>query len=186
MTRRSLLFTAAAASGPAAAPGDAKRPTICIFSKHMAQFDYNDLGKNAKQIGFEGVDLTVRPKGHVLPERAAEDLPRAADAIRSHGLKLAMITTNLLSTADPAARPTLSTGARLGVPYWKPGYHRYKTDAVEESLQRARDATAGLAALSKEYGIEAGFHNHSGDYVGTAVWDIRAIIADLDPKWIGY
>ena len=36
-------------------------------------------------MGFDGIDLTVRPKGHVAPERVAEDLPRALDAIRAKG-----------------------------------------------------------------------------------------------------
>ena len=80
MTRRTFLYSAAAA--PLAAASPSNRPVLCIFSKHMAQFNYDELGSNAKQIGFEGIDLTVRAKGHVLPERAAQDLPRAADAIR--------------------------------------------------------------------------------------------------------
>jgi L-ribulose-5-phosphate 3-epimerase len=162
------------------------KPVLCIFSKHMAQFNYDELGKNAKQAGFDGVDLTVRPKGHVLPERAAEDLPRAAEAIRSHGLVLAMVTTNILNANEAETRPILATSAKLKVAYWKPGYHRYDVNNVEASVAKVREATAGLAALSEEYGIAAGFHNHSGDYIGSAVWDIRAIIQDLDPKWIGY
>ena len=183
MNRRDFLLAAAAAP-LAAAPR--KQPELCIFSKHMADFNYEELGKHAKQIGFDGVDLTVRAKGHVWPERAAEDMPRAVEAIRSHGLTVPMITTNLLSAAEPAARPTLSTAARLRVPYWKIGYYRYKLLQVERSLAEAKHSTAGLAALSKEYGLEAGFHNHSGDYIGSAVWDTRDIIASLDAKAIGY
>jgi sugar phosphate isomerase/epimerase len=152
----------------------------------MAQFTYDELGKNAKQVGFDGVDLTVRAKGHVSPDRAVQDLPRAADAIRAHGVSLAMVTTNILNANEPETRPILSTAAKLKVPYWKPGYHRYDVNNVEASVGKVREATIGLAALSKEYGIAAGFHNHSGDYIGSAVWDIRAIIHDLDPKWMGY
>src|SRR5919112_251541 len=122
MNRRDFLATMAAAPPVAAAPAERTRPQLCIFSKHMAQLGYTELGRTAKQMGFDGVDLTVRPKGHVLPERASEDLPRAADAIRSNGLTLAMITTGIPSAADPAARPTLATASKLGVPYWKPGY----------------------------------------------------------------
>ena len=45
--------------------------------------DWSDLGRAVKDTGFDGVDLTVRPGGHVLPERAADDLPRAIEAIAS-------------------------------------------------------------------------------------------------------
>jgi L-ribulose-5-phosphate 3-epimerase len=179
MTRRTFLQAAAAASMPG-------RPVLCIFSKHMAQFGYDELGKKAKEIGFEGVDLTVRPGGHVLPERAAQDMPRAIEAIRAHGLSVPMITTGIVAASAPEARPTLSTAARLKVGYWKPGYLRYNMKDIEASVEEARRAGAGLAALSKEYGIQAGFHNHSGTYIGSAVWDIRYIIQDLDPKWVGY
>lgn len=188
MTRRTALQTLAAAPAAASAQtGRSAKPAVCIFSKHMAQFNWDDLGKNAKQIGFDGVDLTVRPKGHVEPARAAEDLPKAVAAIRAHGLSVPMITTGLLNAEDPAARPTLSTAGKQRVPFWKPGYYRYKFDRpVDQVLEDVRRQAATLVALSKESGVTCGFHNHSGDYVGAAVWDTRDIIASMDPKSIGY
>jgi sugar phosphate isomerase/epimerase len=184
MTRRTAL-QAMLAAPVAAAPGS--RPPFCIFSKHMAEFGWDELGKKAKEIGFDGVDLTVRAKGHVEPARAAEDLPKAYRAIRESGLTVPMITTGLTEASDPAARPTLATASKLRIPFWKPGYYRYKFDRpIERTLGDVREATAGLVALSKEYGITAGFHNHSGDYVGAAVWDTRDMIASMDPKIIGY
>jgi sugar phosphate isomerase/epimerase len=180
----------AAAPFAAAAPASGSRPTICIFSKHMAQFGYEELGKKAKEVGFEGVDLTVRAKGHVEPEKAATDLPRAYDAIRAAGLSVPMITTGLLKAGEAPARPTLSTAAKLKIPFWKPGYYRYqKLDTpgvVERTLAEVKPQIEGLVGLSKEYGITCGFHNHSGDYVGAPVWDTRGLIANLDPKAIGY
>jgi sugar phosphate isomerase/epimerase len=189
MTRRSILQSLAAAPAAVSAqlPGASTKPPVCIFSKHMAQFNWDDLGKNAKQIGFDGVDLTVRPKGHVEPERAAEDLPKAVAAIRAHGLSVSMITTGLLNADEPAARPTLSTASKQRIPYWKSGYYRYKFDRpINQVLEDVRKQTASLVALSKEYGVTCGFHNHSGDYVGSAVWDTRDIIGAMDPKAIGY
>lgn len=186
MTRRTF-FAASAAAGAASAAAGRARPSLCIFSKHMAKLNYQELGKTAKEMGFDGVDLTVRNGGHVLPERAAADMPRAVEILRSSGLDVPMITTGLLTASDPAARPTLATAAKLKIPCYKPGYWRYKnlTD-VEAALAAIRRDLAGLVALGKECGIEAGFHNHSGDHAGTAVWDIRALIEGMDPKWIGY
>jgi sugar phosphate isomerase/epimerase len=153
----------------------------------MAQFNWDDLGKNAKQIGFDGVDLTVRAKGHVEPGRAAEDLPKAVAAIKAHGLSVPMITTGLLNSDDPAARPTIATAGKQRIPYWKPGYYRYKFDRpVQQIIDDVRKQTASLVALSKEHGVTCGFHNHSGDYVGAAVWDTKEIIGGMDQKAIGY
>jgi sugar phosphate isomerase/epimerase len=98
-----------------------------------------------------------------------------------------MITTGLLEVSDPAARPTLATASKLRIPYWKPGYYRYKFDKpVNQTVEETKRAFDGLVALAKEYGVTAGFHNHSGDYYGAAVWDTREIIAQADPKAVGY
>jgi L-ribulose-5-phosphate 3-epimerase len=180
-----LAGTAALARGQAAAPPN--RPALCLFSKHLPKLSYSELARTVKQMGFDGVDLTVRAEGHVLPERVAEDLPRAVETIRGEGLAVAMITTGLTSASDPAARPTIGTAGRLGVPFFKLGYWPYRDrDAIEPRIGEVRNDVTGLVALAKEHGVAAGFHNHSGMNVGAAVWDTRAIIGDMDPRSIGY
>jgi sugar phosphate isomerase/epimerase len=152
----------------------------------MAQFGYDELGKRAKDLGFAGIDLTVRPKGHVLPDRAAEDLPKAFEAIRRHGLAVPMIATDIKSAADPTAETILSKAGALKIPFWKVGYHSYTGDDVEGAIRNIHTAVEGLVGLSKKHGVTAGWHNHSGNYFGAAVWDTRAVIHDQDPKAIGY
>ena len=56
-------------SGSPAFKNDSEAFKISIFSKHLQWLDYNGMAKVLSEIGFEGTDLTVRPGGHVLPER---------------------------------------------------------------------------------------------------------------------
>jgi sugar phosphate isomerase/epimerase len=42
-----------------------------------------------------------------------------------------------------------------------------------------------LTELSKQNGVQCGFHNHEG-YVGAQLWDVAQTIDQLDPKWVGY
>lgn len=177
------MITAAAVAPVAGSEG--KRPALCIFSKHLAQFQNEQLARKAKEIGFDGVDLTVRPKGHVEPERAAGDLPRIVEILREAGLSVPMITTDLTSPAHPTARPILSTAAKLKIPFYKLGYWYYRERDPETVLAEVKPALDGLVAIARQYGIVTGFHNHSDLYVGSAVWDIRELIRDLDPKWVG-
>ena len=100
--------------------------------------DARRLGRALKTLGFGGVDLTVRPKGHIEPARVAQDLPPFVDGIRQEGLAVPMITTDLTSDADPAARPTLETAAALKIPFFKPGYYRYAFVDVAERARRGR------------------------------------------------
>ncbi|MBT5903398.1 MAG: sugar phosphate isomerase/epimerase, partial [Opitutaceae bacterium] len=66
----------------AALHGGDHRRSVHIFSKHLQFLDYEAMAKQAAVLGFDGVDLTVRPKGHVEPADATRDLPRAAKALR--------------------------------------------------------------------------------------------------------
>jgi len=98
-----------------------------------------------------------------------------------------MITTALVTANDPTARPVLGIAGRMKVPYFKLGYWPYRpADNIEARIAEVRRDVSGLVSVGQAYGMAAGFHNHSGANVGEAVWDTRAIIADLDPNWIGY
>ena len=96
-----------------------------------------------------------------------------------------MITTELLSDADPAARPTLETAAALGIPFFKPGYYRYAfVDARKE-----RDAAAAKIAQPRR---AERAHRRAPRvpqplrYIGGPVWDIARVIDSSIPKWAGY
>ncbi len=194
ITRRRILMGAAAgsaaaagmaAAAPAAKTAEASGPTICFFSKHLPHLNYPELAKALKDFGFPGVDLTVRPKGHVLPENVERDLPKAVDALRAEGIAIPMVTTGLTSASDPAARPTLYTAAKLGVPLYKLGYYRYgDLTKLDETLDRVKHEVEGLAALGRHAGIQGGFHTHSGRSVGAVMWDTWWIQRDVDPQWM--
>jgi L-ribulose-5-phosphate 3-epimerase len=191
LTRREFLVsTSAAAAGvlpivQAASSAPPFRGTICLFSKHLPSLDWGRMAQRAGEVGFKGIDLTVRRGGHVLPERAAEDLPRAVEAIREKGLEVPMITTELVSVTDPAAHPILSAAGRLGIPYFKTGYYRYQFVDVRKELEKAGAQFRELAAVAGSYGVQAGYHNHAG-YMGGPLWDVATFIERLDPRWAGY
>ena len=171
----------------AATRGTGGRPDLCLFTKHLPQMNYTQMAQALKQWGFDGADLTVRPKGHVLPENAARDLPEAHAALDAAGVKLPMITTGLTSLQDPAARPTLYTAAELGVPFFKLGYYRMRDlSKMLPTLEQVKQDVDGLAGLAAHAKITGGFHNHSGPYVGSAVWDTDRLLEDVDPTSIGF
>ncbi|MPY89819.1 MAG: TIM barrel protein [Luteitalea sp.] len=192
MTRRELLLTvAAAAVSTRAAPADTRAALAdgfhgpyLFFSKHLPDLTWHDLGRAVKDLGFDGVDLTVRPKGHVLPERVATDLPRALEAITAAGVDVPMITTALRSADDPAARATFEAASRGGVRFLKPDYYRYELEDVTRELADAGRQLASLADLGSRYGIVIGYHTHAG-FVGGPTLDFLPEIEKLDPQTVG-
>ena len=183
LTRRNFLVAATAAPLAASAPA---RPLLCLFTKHLPHLGYPEMAATLRSMGFDGADLTTRPRGHVLPENVERDLPRAHEALAAEGIALPMITTSLLSSRDPAARPTLYTAARLEVPFFKLGYFRYGYDDFDGYLGRVKSDVESLAAIAAHAGITGGFHNHSGNFVGSALWDHWWLLRDTDPSQIGF
>src|ERR1700694_5424146 len=105
-SRRTLLSTGAplCASG-LPSPAAEEKPAggklkVAIFSKHLQFLRGEALAAGAAEIGFDGIDLAVRKGGHVEPERVRQDLPSLVAAIRSHGLEVPMLTTDIVD-ADP-------------------------------------------------------------------------------------
>src|SRR5205809_982518 len=132
LTRREFIGTVTGAAAAAFVPPGGFRGTLCFFSKHLPDLDGRGLARALKPLGFAGIDLTVRPKGHVEPDRVAQLLPVFVNAIRAEGLDVPFITTELTSTADPAAKPTLETAKALNIRLFKPGYYHYAFNDVRK------------------------------------------------------
>ena len=195
MSRREFLASAAVAG--AAAPVIASAATkpanekskfkICIFSKHLQWLDYKGMAQTTAELGFDGVDLTVRKKGHVLPERVEDDLPKAVEAIRAAGIEPLMMATDINDPDDPSTEKILRTAAGLGIKYYRLGKYRYSDDtSIADTLSDAKAKIRGLAAMNEQYDIYGSYQNHAGSrYVGAPIWDLYWLIKDLNPKYMG-
>lgn len=193
-SRRSFLGAAAAATVAAfASPGkllatpESPLLPVCIFSKHLQWLAFDEMAEAAARLGFDGVDLTVRPGGHVEPEQVERDLPVAVRAIRKAGLKTLIMTTAVVGPEDSVSRQVLATASELGISHYRLGYHYYSdSESIQETLERVRRQLAGLAELNEKLQIRGGIQNHAGlNYFGASIWDMRETLQGLNPRWIG-
>ena len=186
LTRRHLIAGVASSAATAlrADTEDHGRFTICAFSKHFQWTDVKEMSDICAGIGYEGIDLTLRPGGHVLPERVADDLPKAAEIIRKAGLKLTMCTADIVDAKSPHAEEMIKTMVGLGVRHYRWGGFRYKdTPGIPEQLAEMKPRVKDLAALNKQYGVTAMYHTHSGvGQVGASMWDLYLLLKDYDTE----
>jgi sugar phosphate isomerase/epimerase len=187
--RTGLVLAAAPLLTPraeATPPAEEDAFRIHLFSKHAQFLDYADLARTAADLGFEGLDLTVRPGGHVEPERVQTDLPRATDAIRKVGLQPLMMTTAINDPADPVSRKILETAAREGIRYYRMAWFQYPpVGSLPEALAGFRRKVAGLAELNQRLGLHGAYQNHAGTYVGASLWEIYDLLRDVPPAAVG-
>ncbi len=171
---------------PISCQNEQTKSDIYLFSKHLQWLDYQEMSKVAKEIGFDGLDLTVRRKGHVLPENVERDLPKAVAAMQKAGLKTEMMTTTITTVEDPITERILKTASSLGIKTYRMGWLKYKEDQpIAEQIEAFKPQLKELEQMNEHYNIRGDYQNHSGTSVGAAVWDIWILIKDLNPKWIG-
>lgn len=177
--------TIAAAKSPGVQKG-ASPLKVHVFSKHLQFLNYNDMADAAAEIGFDGVDLTVRPKGHVLPERVADDLPKAIEAIRKANLSHTMMTTAVQDATNSVDKRILETAARLGVDFYRMNWLRYpENKSIPQAVEEFQQTIKGLSALNRKLGIVGCYQNHSGNLAGASLWELWDILQTADKEHMG-
>lgn len=169
---------------PAAPAG---RFSILGFTKPFQHLELEALVDTVAEIGWDGIECPVRPKGQIEPVRAADELPRLAEALKRRGKEIGVLTTAITRVDQPHAEPLLRTAAKLGIRRYRLGDWRYQAQRpMPEQLAEIAARLRDLAALNRELGLQAGFQNHSGsDWVGAPVWDLWQMIEKLDPRHLG-
>jgi sugar phosphate isomerase/epimerase len=172
---------------PAASHSERAKLKVAIFSKHLQFLQGNELVQAAADMGFDGIDITVRKGGHVDPSRVKQDLPGLVATIRQHGLEVPMITTDIADSETPYAEDILQCMSELNIRRYRWGGFKYAAGvAIAAQIEGLRPRVAKLAALNAKYRVGAMYHTHSGfDLVGAPIWDLHILLNGLDPTAVG-
>lgn len=163
-----------------------KELDVHLFSKHLQFLNYNDMSAAAAAMGFDGLDLTVRRKGHVLPENVLNDLPKAAEAMIKHGMNPKMMSTNVWDVNDSVHKTVLETASILGFTHYRTDWLKYPEDRlIAESQALYGKQAKDLELLNKKLGLIGGYQNHSGKHVGAPVWDLLPILEATNGEYFG-
>ena len=146
-----------------------------VFTKPWKQ-PLDEVGAFLERLGFDGVELPVRPGFQVEPENVTKGLPEAAKALGKHGQRIA-------SVAGPTDEPTIAACAEAGVPVIRicvsvpqdSGYF-----AAVEDCQRQWDE---LVPLLDRHGVTLGIQNHCNRCVANAM-QLWHAISRYDPQHV--
>ncbi len=158
-----------------------------MLSKPLEHLTYPELADTVAELGMDGVDLTVRSPGHVLPERVKTDLPKAVRAVRERGLEVGWLTTAIDSADSPQAEDILATAAGLGIKQFKLGYYRYAGfGEMRRQIAEVREQLGGIESLCRKYGMQAGVHAHDGPTLSATTHVVSLLLEGFDPAALCY
>ena len=161
---------------------------IVLTSKFFSSLSVGQLGEKAKELGYDGIDLFVRPGNPVDPDNAIDALPEAIKIWRAQGLVCPLVTApvTMIDPEAPEVDRMYAACAEAGVPHLKIGFWRFdEGDDYWEVVDRARSRLEAFVKLSERYGVQTCYQSHSGPFIGSNCAGLMHLIRDFPPKYVG-
>lgn len=150
--------------------------SFSVFTKPWKTQPITQVGELVRRLGFDGIELPVRPGFQVEPENVARDLPRAARQLSELGV-------SIYSVAGPTDEATIAACAEAGVPVIRTMARIGKEEGYLAGEARYQSVFDELVPLLDRYGVTIGVQNHCDWFVANAV-GLRSLIARYDPKHV--
>ncbi len=191
--RRFLLKSGAGAvallatsnSGIRSEDGDVFQPKICAFTESFQDLPIPEVCRLYQEMGLDGLDLTVRPGGHIAPEDAPRRLPDAAKAAKDNGVSIPMLTTGI-TEVNVVNERLVTTAAEQGIVRIKLGYFRYGPfGTLRQQLDDIRRRLDDITQMTQKHGVLPCVHIHSGDTIPSHGTQLYELLRDMSPDVIG-
>jgi sugar phosphate isomerase/epimerase len=157
-----------------------------LFTDNLADLSVAEVCREVRPLGFDGLDLTMRPGGHVKPENAEMGLAEARQLADAAKLSIPMVTTAVKSADSPHAEDVFAAAAHYGVRKLKLGYWRYEPfGTLVKQLGEARRQLESVVKLARKYHVLPCVHVHSGDILSNGGPASYLILKDFAPTDVG-
>jgi len=157
-----------------------------LFTDNLADLSIAEACRAARNAGFDGVDLTVRPGGHVKPGDAEMGLAEARRVADGEGVSIPMITTAVTDAKEPHAEPVFAAAAHYGARMLKLGYWEYRPfGTLAKQIDEARERLERLARLGEKYKVLPCVHCHSGRFVASGGALLYLVLREFRPGEAG-
>lgn len=145
-----------------------KTPSITVFTKPWPELPVEQLADLVASLGFDGIELPIRPGFQVEPENMKDELPKAAAIFRDLGLAIQSVATDLTPEAIEAC-------AEAGVPILRTMLSLDPELSYFENVDAFRQQCEGLMAATAGSGVSIGLQNHCDRFASSAVSIMQAI-----------
>lgn len=153
---------------------------FAVFVKPWKRLSITDLGRHVRKLGFDLIELPVRPGFACEPETIERDLPRAVKLLAELGVGVLNVTVALPLDDERLYAACTEAGVRMnrvifgrgGLSYWE----------AEANARRQLDAAMPLC---ERYDFQIGVQNHYGGSVPLNSMGLHNLLRGCNPRHAG-
>lgn len=153
---------------------------LAVFVKPWKDLTLSELGAHLQQLGFQWIELPVRPGFPCEPETIERDLPRAVSVLADYGVRILDVTAALPLDDERLYTACAEAGVGInrvmfrlnGMNYW-------------DAERAAREQLDAALPFCEQYNVQIGIQNHYGTFVGVHELGLHRLVQDYDPRYVG-
>jgi sugar phosphate isomerase/epimerase len=154
---------------------------FAVFVKPWKSLSLSELGKHIRRLGFEWIELPVRPGFLCEPDTIEKTLPDTVRVLREEGVQVLNITASLPLTDESLYIGSLKAGIHLN----RVMFDRQKGENYWDAEKRARKKLDEALPFCEKYGYQIGVQNHYGRCVPVNAMGMYNLVKEYDPKYVG-
>ncbi len=153
---------------------------LSVFVKPWKALTLAEVAAHVAGLGFDAVELPVRPGFPCQPDSIERDLPAAVAIFAEHGVQVLNVAADL-----PLDDERLyATCAAAGVGMNRVMFRRHGLSDRDAEALAHRQLEAALP-LCAQYGVQLGIQNHYGTFVGVHELGLHRLVERYDPRFVG-
>ena len=152
---------------------------LALFVKPWQDLALPQLGRHVRDLGFDLIELPVRPGFPVEPENIERDLPEAVKLLGEQGVRVLNVTADMALDDERLYHACAKAGVGMNRVMFRQGELDYLSAEGE-----ARRQLDGALQLCERYGIQIGVQNHSRRFVPVNEMGMYHLVKDYDPRYV--
>lgn len=152
---------------------------LAIFTKPWKSLPLPELAAHIKSLGFDLIELPVRPGFQVEPEHIERDLPAAVKLLGEQGIRVLNVTAALPFDDERLYSTCAAAGIKMNrVMFWQRDLDYWSAEA------EARRQLDSALPFCERYDVQIGVQNHSGKFVPVNEMGTYNLLKDYDPRYV--
>lgn len=152
---------------------------LALFTKPWKSLPLPELAQHIQSLGFDLIELPVRPGFQVEPDHIERDLPAAAKLLGEHGIRVLNVTADLPLDDERLYSACAAAGIGMNrVMFWQRDLDYWTAEA---DARRQLDAALPFC---EQYDFQIGIQNHSGRFVPVNEMGMVNLVKDYDTRYV--